>query len=78
MAGSTMIIESWLNEAAAPAERGRIFGRYMLVNLVASTAGQLAIGLGGAKGFEPFAASPSWAAWRCCRPPSAAGRHPSH
>jgi MFS family permease len=56
MAGSAMIIESWLNEAASPAERGRIFGRYMLVNLVGGTAGQLAIGLSGAEGFEPFAA----------------------
>jgi MFS family permease len=56
LAGSTMIIESWLHEAAAPAERGRLLGRYMLVNLAGGTAGQLAIGRSGVEGFEPFAA----------------------
>ncbi len=53
-AGGTMIIESWLSESATPASRGRVFARYMLVNLASSVAGQLAVTLYSPAGFEPF------------------------
>jgi MFS family permease len=56
-AGTTMIIESWLNEAAGESERGRVFARYMLVNLAGAVLGQLGAGLIGTAGFEPFVAA---------------------
>lgn len=40
-AGAAMIVESWLNEEAEPATRGRIFGVYTMVNLLGTTGGQL-------------------------------------
>ncbi|WP_371929547.1 MFS transporter [Phyllobacterium sp. 21LDTY02-6] len=46
MAGSYMVIESWLNERASNANRGQIFGLYMVVNFGSITAGQLMIGFG--------------------------------
>lgn len=48
--GAAMIFESWLNERAEPANRGRVFGFYMMVNLVATTIGQMAITLGDQSG----------------------------
>lgn len=45
-AGAAMIVESWLSERAGPATRGRIFGLYMMVTLLASTGGQLSVALG--------------------------------
>jgi MFS family permease len=45
-AGAAMIVESWLNDRAEPSTRGTIFGVYTMVNLVAATAGQMAISLG--------------------------------
>ena len=54
-AGAAMIVESWLNDRAAPETRGRIFGIYTMVNLGAVTAGQMAISLGDASGFSFFA-----------------------
>jgi MFS family permease len=39
-AGAAMIVESWLNEEAEPSTRGRIFGVYMMVNLLGTTGGQ--------------------------------------
>ena len=45
-AGAAMIVESWLSERAEPNTRGRIFGLYMMVTLLASTGGQLAVTLG--------------------------------
>ena len=53
-AGAAMIVESWLSERAAPANRGRIFGIYTMVNLFASTAGQMVITLGDPAGFLFF------------------------
>ncbi|MET3646582.1 MFS transporter [Phyllobacterium ifriqiyense] len=46
MAGSYMVIESWLNERATNANRGQIFGLYMVVNFGSITVGQLMIGFG--------------------------------
>ena len=45
-AGAAMIVESWLSERAEPTTRGRIFGLYTMVTLLASTGGQLAVALG--------------------------------
>ena len=49
-AGAAMIVESWLGERATPETRGRIFGLYTMVNLAASTGGQLTISLGDTSG----------------------------
>jgi len=53
-AGATMIIESWLSESATSASRGRVFARYMIVNLASSVVGQLTVTLYSPAGFEPF------------------------
>lgn len=53
-AGAAMIVESWLSERADPGSRGRIFGLYTMVNLFASTAGQMALTLGDTSGFLFF------------------------
>lgn len=45
-AGAAMIVESWLNERAEAASRGRVFGLYTMVNLAATTLGQLALTTG--------------------------------
>lgn len=54
-AGAAMIVESWLSDRASPQSRGTIFGIYTMVNLGATTAGQLAIATGDASGFLFFA-----------------------
>ena len=53
-AGATMIIESWLSESASSETRGRVFARYMIVNLASSVIGQLTVMLFEPGGFEPF------------------------
>ena len=53
-AGGTMIIESWLSESATSETRGRVFARYMVVNLASSVLGQLVVTLYSPSGFEPF------------------------
>lgn len=53
-AGAAMIVESWLNERSDKASRGRIFGIYTMVNLAATTAGQMVLTLGDANGFFFF------------------------
>ena len=53
-AGAAMIVESWLNERADAASRGRIFGIYTMVNLAATTAGQMVLTLGDANGYFFF------------------------
>jgi len=53
-AGAAMIVESWLSERADPGSRGRIFGIYTMVNLTASTAGQMVLTLGDTRGFLFF------------------------
>ena len=54
-AGAAMIVESWLSERADARSRGKIFGVYTMVNLAASTAGQMALTLGDTTGFAFFA-----------------------
>jgi MFS family permease len=53
-AGAAMIVESWLNERTDAASRGRIFGIYTMVNLTATTAGQMVLTLGDARGYFFF------------------------
>ncbi|MDC0739410.1 MFS transporter [Cognatishimia sp. SS12] len=53
-AGAAMIVESWLNERADAKSRGKVFGIYTMVNLAASTAGQMVLILGDARGFFFF------------------------
>ncbi|MEZ5872864.1 MAG: MFS transporter [Nitratireductor sp.] len=53
-AGSAMIVESWLNERTDTSFRGRIFGVYTMVNLLATTAGQMLITLGDQSGYHFF------------------------
>ena len=53
-AGAAMIVESWLSERAEPRTRGRIFGIYTMVNLVASTGGQLTLIIGDTTGYFFF------------------------
>ena len=53
-AGAAMIVESWLNERSDAASRGRVFGIYTMVNLAASTAGQMVLTLGDANGYFFF------------------------
>ncbi len=53
-AGAAMIAESWLNEKADARSRGRIFGIYTMVNLAATTAGQMILSLGDPSGFFFF------------------------
>lgn len=53
-AGTAMIVESWLGERATAATRGRIFGFYTMVNLVATTAGQMTLTMGSSLGYLFF------------------------
>lgn len=53
-AGAAMIVESWLNERVDQASRGRVFGIYTMVNLAATTAGQMVLTLGDANGYFFF------------------------
>ncbi|NNU81426.1 MFS transporter [Halovulum dunhuangense] len=53
-AGAAMIVESWLNERTAPHLRGRVFGIYTMVNLAATTAGQMLLTLGDPAGYAFF------------------------
>lgn len=53
-AGAAMIVESWLNENTEFTYRGRVFGVYTMVNLLATTAGQLMVALGDATGYLFF------------------------
>jgi len=53
-AGAAMIVESWLNERVDNASRGRVFGIYTMVNLAATTAGQMVLTLGDSNGYFFF------------------------
>ena len=46
LAGSFMIIESWLNERTTNESRGTVFAVYLMVTYLAITAGQLGVGAG--------------------------------
>ncbi|PZO79096.1 MAG: MFS transporter [Mesorhizobium amorphae] len=46
MAGSFMVIESWLNEKATNENRGTVFGLYMMVTYASIMAGQMVVAVG--------------------------------
>ena len=54
-AGAAMIVESWLSEQTEPSSRGKVFGVYTMVNLGATTAGQMLLTVGDPNGFTFFA-----------------------
>jgi len=53
-AGAAMIVESWLGERADARSRGTVFGVYTMVNLLATTAGQISVSLGDPAGYVFF------------------------
>ncbi len=53
--GMYMIIESWLNSLASNAMRGKFFGLYMIITLLAMAMGQHLLRLGDVISFELFA-----------------------
>jgi len=55
LVGIYMVIESWLNTLAPNHQRGRIFGLYMTVTLLAMAAGQFLFAIGNPQSFVPFA-----------------------
>jgi MFS family permease len=55
IAGVQMIIESWLNERATNRTRGGILGAYRMIDLVATTVGQMLLTLAAPSGFALFA-----------------------
>lgn len=52
LAGLYMVIESWLQEIAAPTNRGSLFSLYMLANYAGIAAGQLMLNFGDPLGAE--------------------------
>ena len=52
--GAAMIVESWLTERSANTDRGVIFGTYTMVNLFATTMGQMVIAVAPAESFHLF------------------------
>lgn len=53
-AGAAMIVESWLNERTENEYRGRVFAVYTMVNLGATTIGQMLVTLGDPAGYVLF------------------------
>ncbi|MBU1213364.1 MAG: MFS transporter [Alphaproteobacteria bacterium] len=53
-AGAAMIVEGWLSERSDAQSRGMIFGIYMTINLVATTAGQMILTAGDPMGHVFF------------------------
>lgn len=49
-AGAAMIVEGWLSERSEASSRGTIFGLYMMINLFATTAGQMVLMMGDPMG----------------------------
>lgn len=54
LVGLYLVVESWLNVVAPTAQRGKVFGIYMVVNMVALALGQWLILVGDRFGFVPF------------------------
>ena len=53
-AGAAMIVEAWINERTSRGTRGRVFGIYTMVNLGATTAGQMFLVTGDTGGVVFF------------------------
>ncbi|MGI9411776.1 MAG: MFS transporter, partial [Hyphomicrobiaceae bacterium] len=54
MAGMVMVTESWINERASNATRGRILSLYMVTNYIGSGSGQLLLNIANPEQFELF------------------------
>ena len=54
MAGSFMVIESWLNEKATNENRGTVFGLYMMVTYASIMAGQMIVAAGDVRNESLF------------------------
>ncbi|MCY4103427.1 MAG: MFS transporter [bacterium] len=54
LAGLYVVVESWLNDMATNADRGRILGGYMVVMMGGLAGGQLLLAGGDPAGFELF------------------------
>ena len=54
MAGSFMVIESWLNEKATNENRGTVFGLYMMVTYASIMAGQMIVAVGDVRSDSLF------------------------
>ncbi len=54
MAGSFMVIESWLNERATNENRGTVFGLYMMVTYASIMAGQMVVAAGDVRSASLF------------------------
>ena len=54
MAGSFMIVESWLSEQSTSQNRGAVFGSYMMVVTLGYTTGQLGFSLFDPVAYVPF------------------------
>lgn len=54
LSGMYVVIESWLNERATNANRGRLLGIYMVVSMGSMGLGQLLLGTADPKSFELF------------------------
>ena len=54
-AGMIMIIESWINERAENASRGRVLAVYRIVDMIATVGGNALLAIASPKGFELFA-----------------------
>lgn len=53
-AGAAMIVEGWLTDKTDAKSRGSVFGIYTMVNLAASTMGQVSLAVSGSIGIEIF------------------------
>lgn len=53
-AGAAMIVEGWLTDKTDAKSRGTVFGIYTMVNLGASTMGQISLAVSGSIGLEIF------------------------
>ena len=68
-AGSAMIVESWVNERTNSQTRGKVFGVYTMVNLTATTAGQMLLVTGDTSGPIFFLIAAVSTQSRSSRPP---------
>ncbi len=57
LAGILVTVESWLNDMATNATRGRMLSRYMIVTMGGTGAGQLMLNIADPGGFKLFVAS---------------------
>jgi MFS family permease len=55
LVGLYIVVESWLNALAPPAQRGKVFALYLTVSCVAMALGQWLLLVGDRLGFVPFA-----------------------